>query len=214
MKKAILIICAVSMAGTLLGANEKYYQKMGETLGQFNSCTTIDDFQALANTFRNIANMETEEWLPLYYEAQCYILMSFMDNSGAQAKDSYLDQANASLEKTLEMAPGESEVYALQALYYTGRLVVNPPARSMDTAPLVSAAIGKSLSLDPMNPRAKYIRLSNDIGTASYFGSDTGPYCQSARELLERWDSYPVKSPIHPVWGKKRVVEIVEACGK
>ncbi|MEN8226867.1 MAG: hypothetical protein ABFS38_01840 [Bacteroidota bacterium] len=213
MKRAILIISAAIIASTLMGANEKYTQKMGETITQFSTCRSIEDFQNLANKFRIIANVETEEWLPLYYEAQCYITMSFMDRSGAEGKDAYLDQANTSIEKMLELAPDESEVYALQAFYYTGRLVVNPPERAQTTAPMVSVAIGKSLGLNPNNPRAKYIRLSNEIGTARFFGSDTTPYCKSARELLDQWDSYQVKSAIHPAWGKDQVEEIVNDCG-
>ncbi len=213
MKKTILLISAAIIACTLMGANEKYYQKMGETIGQFSSCRSIEDFQNLANRFSVIANAETKEWLPLYYESHCYIIMSFMDRTGADNKDRYLDQANSSIEKMLELVPQESEVHALQAFYYTGRLVVNPPERAQTTAPQVSASIGRALSLDPDNPRAKYIRLSNEIGTARFFGSDTTPYCKSAQELLDSWDSYRLKSHIHPAWGKDHVEEITNACG-
>ncbi len=214
MKKATLIICTVCLAVTTMMANERYIQKMGETLEQFNSCRNINEFQEVANQFRVIANMETEEWLPLYYEAHCYILMSFMDKTGGDAKDAYLDKALPSIEKITELAPEETEVYALQAFYFTGRLVVNPAERAMTTSPQVGAAVGKSLGLDPNNPRAKYIRLSNEIGTARFFGSDTAPYCESAGELLDQWDLYELKSVIHPAWGKDLVQEIVNGCGK
>ncbi len=214
MKKAILVFGTICITLTAMGANEKYVQKMGETLSGFNACNSIESYQALANQFRTIANAETSEWLPLYYETQCYILMSFMENSGAMAKDAWLDQAESSLEKMLELAPQESEVYALKSFYHTGRLVVNPPQRAQTTAPLIDAAIGKSLGLNPRNPRAKYMRLSNDMGTARFFGSDLTPYCKDASELLEQWDSYKVKSAIHPSWGKDQVEEIVKGCGE
>ena len=213
MKKAILVISTVCITLTAMGANEKYEQKMGETLAGFNTSQTIEEFQGLANKFSTIAKKETTEWLPLYYEAQCYILMSFMDNSGT-AKDAWLDQAESSIEKMLELVPQESEAIALKAFYHTGRLVVNPPQRAQTTAPLIDAAIGKALSLDPGNPRAKFMRLSNDMGTARFFGSDTTPYCEDARDLQETWDSYQVKSAIHPSWGKDQVEEIVKACGE
>ena len=212
MKRAIILFCAAFIASTLMGANDKYIKKMSETISQFSTCSSIEDFQDLANKFRVIANVETKEWLPLYYEAHCYIMMSFMDRTGAERKDGYLDQANASVETMLELAPGESEAYALQALYYTGRLLVNPPQRAQTTAPLVSAAVGRALGLDPNNPRAKYISLRNEIGTAQFFGSDTTPYCKSARELLDGWDSYTLESGIHPTWGKNLAEQIVNAC--
>lgn len=214
MKKAMLVLGSIFITLNILGADEKYYQKMDETLTGFRTCRTLEDFQGLANQFRTIANVETTEWMPLYYEAHCYILMSFMDGSGGMAKDAWLDQAENSIKKMIDMAPQESEVYALEALYHTGRLVINPPERAQTTTPLINTAIGKSLSLDGNNPRAKFMRLSNDIGTARFFGSDTTPYCDDARELLEHWDSYKVKSPIHPSWGKNQVEEIVSGCGE
>lgn len=213
MKKAIFVISTICITLTVMGSDKKYEQKMGETLAGFATSQTIEDLQELANQFRTIANVETGEWLPLYYEAQCYILMSFMDNS-ATAKDAWLDQAESSLEKMLELVPRESEAYALKAFYHTGRLVVNPPQRAQTTSPMIDAAIGKALSLNPDNPRAKFMRLSNDLGTAKFFGSDTTPFCEDARELLLTWDSYEMRSPIHPGWGKDQVEEIVKGCGE
>lgn len=214
MKKAILVFSTVCITLSAMCANEKYYQKMGEALTGFSTCSTIEGYQELANNFKTIAQKETAEWLPLYYETQCYILMSFMENSGGTAKDAWLDQAKGSLEKMLVLAPGESEAYAMKAFYHTGRLVVNPPQRAQTTAPLIEAAIGKSLGLDPENPRAKFMRLSNEMGTARFFGSDLTPFCKDAHELLDQWDSYEVKSAIHPSWGKGQVEEIVQDCGE
>jgi hypothetical protein len=214
MKKAILAFSTICITLTAMAANEKYYQKMGEALAGFNTCSTIEGYQEVANQFNTIAQKETAEWLPLYYETQCYILMSFMENSGDINKDALLDQAESSLEKLLELAPLESEAYAMKAFYHTGRLVVNPPQRAQTTAPLVEAAIGKSLGLDPGNPRAKFMSLSNEMGTARFFGSDLTPFCKDASELLEQWDSYKVESAIHPSWGKGQVEEIVQGCGE
>lgn len=214
MKKTMLLISVAFMASSLLGANDRYLDQMKATIDQFNTSGTIDDLQSVANKFGVIGNVETKEWLPLYYQAHCYILMSFMDETGPEIKDRYLDQAESVIGKMLVLAPGESEVYAIQALYYTGRLVVNPPERSQTTAPLIGQSIGRSLGLDPQNPRARYIKLTNEIGTARFFGSDTSPFCETARELLESWDVYPVKSEIHPAWGKNQVEGIIQSCGE
>lgn len=211
MKKLTLITLVLCFALSISMANEKYTRKMGETLEKFNKCSSIEEFQEVANTFKNIANVEKEEWLPLYYEAQSYILMSFMDRSGA-GKDAYLDQAETSIKKMLDLVPEEAEAYVLKAFYHTGRLVVNPPERSMTTAPLISQSLGKALSLDPGNPRALFIQLSNEMGTANYFGTDTAPMCKQAQDLLANWDSHELRSPIHPSWGKDQVEEIVKNC--
>ena len=214
MKKTILFVCAMLIATIATGADEKYYQKMGETLSEFSTCSTVDDFQNLANKFRVIANVEKEEWLPLYYEAQCYVLISFMGDLSAEEKDGFLDKASSLIEGMAELAPNEAEVQVIKALYYTGSLVVNPPQRAMSTSPLIHAAIAKALALEPNNPRAIFLRISNEMGTAAYFGDDVSPYCAQAAELLQNWDAYELKSPIHPNWGKEDVEGIVNSCGK
>ena len=214
MKKSFLILAMAFAAGTLVGANEKYYQKMGQTITLFNTSNSIESLQDLANKFKVISNVEQDEGLPLYYETQCYVMMSFMSRDGAAQKDSYLDQTEETMNKMLDMAPEEVEVHALHALYYTARMVINPGERAMKTQPLIGAALAKANKLDPQNPRARYIQLTNEMGTASFFGQDTAPFCATAAELLEQWDSYQLKSPIYPQWGKDMVLQIVKGCGE
>lgn len=214
MRKATLLIGIILIAITTMAGGARYQQKMGQTLGQFSSCQSIDDYRSLANQFKVIAKVETEEWLPLYYQAHCYIIMSFMEPSNANKKDEYLELANESINIMLKLAPNEAEVYALQAFYYTAKLVVNPQERGQKYGALTSQTVGRALVMEPNNPRAKYIKLSNEMGTASFFGKDTQPFCDHAKELYTSWDEYKLKSRIHPRWGKEQVQEIVNKCGK
>ncbi len=214
MKKAILLISAVLITGITMAGGAKFQKKMGQTLGEYQNCNTVDDFQNLANQFSIISNVEKEEWLPLYYQAHCYILMSFVDTTGADKKDEYLQAANTSINKMMELAPNEAEAHTLHAFYYTAMLVVNPPERARKFGPLSAQAVGKALSLEPNNPRAQYINLSNEFGTARFFGNDISPFCKQAQEQLTNWDDYKLKSRIHPRWGKQQVEDIANACNK
>ena len=214
MIRTSLLFATMLITTVAMGQNEKYYQKMGESLEKFADCTSVEDYQNLANQFGVIAKVETEEWLPLYYEAHCYILMGFTGQPEPAIQDSYLDKALASIDKMLEIAPEEAEVYVMKAFYHTGYLVVNPPSRAMGTSPLIHAAIGKALALEPTNPRAIFLRISNEMGTAAFFGDDTAPFCEQASELLQNWDNYELKSPIHPSWGKEETEGIVRRCGE
>jgi len=214
MKKTTLLLATLLIATLAMGQNEKYYQKMGETLGLFASASSVEDFQELANQFAVIARVETEEWLPLYYEAHCYILMGFTGQLEAAVQDSYLDKASASIVKMEEIAPNEAEVYVMKAFYHTGYLVVDPPGRAMSTTPLINAAISRALTIEANNPRAQFLSISNEMGAASYFGSDTAPICEKAVRLLESWDDYKLKSPIYPNWGKNETTGIVKGCGE
>lgn len=209
MKKTILLPVVLFLSAILFAASPKYYQKMGQTLPKFGECKTIDDYQNLANQFKVIANVENEEWLPKYYEAQCYVLMSFMERENPTKKDEYLDIAELLINKMLELAPNESEAYTLQSFYYTGRLVVNPQERGQKYGALSSQSVNKALGIEPNNPRAQLIRLRNDLGTAQFFGNDTKPYHAKAKSLLDNWDSYKIKSRLYPRWGKGQVENIL-----
>jgi hypothetical protein len=214
MKKTTLFVCAMLFASLVMGGNEKYFKKMGETLQGFNTCTTMKDFQELANRFGVIGKVETGEWLPLYYEAQCYILIGFMGQLTDEVRDSYLDKASSLIDKMKVLAPNEAEIMVLEAFKLTGSLLVNPPQRSMSTSPMIHSTLGRALTSEPNNPRAIFMRISNELGMAQYFGSETAPLCEEARILLENWDSYEPKSPIHPNWGKDQALGIVEGCGE
>lgn len=212
MKTVILSIAILLTTLTGKSQSKEFTGAMGEALKQYANCKTIDDFQALGNRFGLIANAEKTEWLPLYYHAHCYIIMSFMESSDVAKKDSYLDVAEQSINKIILIAPNESEVYALQSMFYSARLVVNPMERGQKYGALSGQAVGKALGLDANNPRAKFIKLRNDMGSAQFFGKDPKEFCPQASELLASWDSYKVKSPLYPSWGKDQVEEIVEEC--
>ena len=212
MKKIILVLAVVLVSAVSMAQKPEYYQTMGETLSQYATCQTVADFQALGNKFQMIANAEKSEWLPLYYQAHCYILMSFIEQSDAAKKDSYLDVAEKLVDKLVEMEPTEAEVFVLQAFYLTGRLVVNPMERGQEYGGLVGQANGKALALDPTNPRAKMMKLQMDIGSAPYMGTDPKSFCPQAKELLTSWDNFKPKSPLHPNWGKDQVAGIVKGC--
>lgn len=205
-----LIVSLISLAS--VAQTNEYYQTMGESLGQYASCRTIDDFQALGNRFAMIARAEPDQWLPLYYNAHCYILMSFMEQSDAAKKDTYLDVAEKSVNRLLEMAPKEAEVYALQAMFCSARLLVNPMERGQKYGMLSAQAIGTALAIDPTNPRARLIQLQNNIGSAQFYGKDPKEYCDQAKSLLAEWDNFKPESPLHPAWGKQQLAGIVASC--
>ncbi|MCX6238495.1 MAG: hypothetical protein NTY07_13215 [Bacteroidia bacterium] len=212
MKKIILSLAVVFVSLVSMAQKPEFFKTMGETLGQFSTCKNVADFQALGNKFQMIADVEKTEWLPLYYHAHCYIIMSFMEQTDAAKKDSYLDVAEKSVAKLIEMVPNESEVFALQSFYYVARLVVNPAERGQEFSGLSGQAVGKALALDPTNPRAQLIKLQGDMGSAQFFGKDPKSFCPQAKELLTKWDNFKPKSPIHPSWGKDQLMGIVKGC--
>ena len=211
MKKLIISFAFLFLCVITIAQKSAYMQAMGKTLSQYSSAHSPADFQQIANKFAVIAKAESEEWLPVYYEAQSYILMSFTESDAAK-KDPYLDEAEKLVDQLIKMAPEEPEVYVLQSFYYTGRLVVNPMERSQKFSALSNQATGKALALDPKNPRARYLNIQMEIGKARYMGGDVSAYCEEAKQLLADWDNYEPKSPIHPSWGKEQLGGLVKSC--
>ncbi len=211
MKKIILSFAVVLISFVSMAQKAEFYQAMGETLSGYASSKSVADFQELGNKFQVIANVEKSEWLPLYYHAHCYILMSFMEQDVTK-KDGYLDVAEKSVKKLVEMVPAEAEVFVLQAFLYTARLTVNPMERGQEYSGLSDQAIGKALALDASNPRAQFLKIQMNMGTARFFGTDPKSFCPQAKDLLAKWDNFKPKSPLHPNWGKDQVAGIVKGC--
>ena len=208
-----IIFTSVLAIASLVAMAQKpsYMATMGETLSQMGHAQSIADLQQVANKFQVISKAEPQEWLPDYYQAECYILMSFSEQD-ATKRDAFLDVAEKLINNLLEKEPKEAEVFALQAFYYTGRLVVNPMERGQKYSAMSGQATAKALALDPKNPRARLLQLQMEIGSAPFTGQDPKSFCPQAKELLAEWDDYKAESPIYPSWGKEQVANIVKSC--
>jgi uncharacterized protein (DUF2141 family) len=212
--KSLLLIIAISFTMLIFGQTEQFYQKMGQALQKYGQCETAENYLESAMDFDQIASVETESWLPSYYEAMCYTMASFqMLAPEAAQKDEHLDKAEAIVGELKKANPGESEIFALESLYLTARLSVDPMARGRKYSGLSMMAVSQALAMEPKNPRARYIKLINEIGMARFFGKDITPYCQEANTILAEWDKYTVKSQLHPNWGKPQVQGILQECG-
>ena len=212
MKKTMFVAIAMVFTISISAGNPNFYQAMGAALGEFSQCKTVDDYQALGNKFLVIANAEKDEWLPLYYHAQCNIILNYNSGGDPVKQDEYLDIAKESINKMIKLAPQECEAHVLEGLLYSARLQVNPMERGQKYSQLSARSVGKALHLDPENPRARYMKIANEMGTAQFFGNDTSVFCKDAKALNDSWDEYKLKSPIYPQWGKNQVEDIVKAC--
>lgn len=209
--KTFTTIIALLLTGQSFAGNSAYEQAMEAALGQFATSKSVDDMQSTANSFQRIAKIAEAEWLPEYYQAHCYVLMSFMIKDGAQ-KDAYLDIAEKSINKVLELQPKNTEAYALQAFLYTGRLVVDPMTRGREYSIKSHESLKKSLAINPTNPRALYLQLTNEIGTANFFGTDTSIFCERIETLQTNWDSYNQVDNMNPSWGKDQAQTLKANC--
>ena len=209
-----IIICALSITSFQLSAGSNdYISAMQSSLMRYDSCQTAEDYRDLANRFAIIAQATEDSWYPSYYQVHCLILGNFNSREDEATRDQWLDVAQEVLDELKEQAPGEVEIQVLQGMLHTSRLVIDAPNRGQRYGALSAQALGMAIGMDPMNPRARYMMLSNERGTAAFFGKDLTPYCEQARELLNEWDDGQVnENPFHPSWGKAQTEAIANSC--
>jgi hypothetical protein len=211
--KTITTTIAILFSIFTMAGNNGYTEAMQSALKQMEVSKSPTDFQNTANTFNRISKMADTEWLPAYYEAQCYILMSFMDREAdAATKDGYLDVAEERINKILKSHPQNDEAYALQSFMYTGRLVIDPMTRGREYSIKSMTAIKTALAFNPKNPRALYLELSNEVGSANFFKEDTSKYCDRINNLFSQWDELNKVAELHPSWGKGQVNGMAKNC--
>jgi hypothetical protein len=189
-----------------------YEQAMEQAINKMQEANNVQDLQSAANSFERIAQMEIENWIPLYYQSHCLIMMSFATKEGASMKDEYLDAAQLSIDKAIQMADDEAELYCLQSLLHTARLVVDPMNRGQQMMPASGKALEHAMEIDPQNPRAQYLLLSNQIGQAQFFGQDPASFCPRILELLENWPENQSEIPFYPAWGLEETQELLMNC--
>ncbi len=209
MKTIATILFAITLSMAFAG---EYETAMKQSIEQMQKARSSTEVLESANSFMRIARVADTEWLPRYYAAQCYIRLGFNSSLKPAERDEYLDIAQGFIDETLKLKADLSEVYALQAMLYTSRLVIDPMSRGQQMMIKSSQAIGQSLALNPNNPRATYLQLSNEVGQANFFGKDVTTFCPRIKGLLANWDELNQVKDLHPAWGKEEVEELSKIC--
>ena len=80
-------LCAFALILTSAQANTGFQAAMGKALRHFDSAQSTTELVDAANAFKRIAQVEANEWLPLYYHALCYTRISFMSKEDAATKE-------------------------------------------------------------------------------------------------------------------------------
>ncbi|MCF7561292.1 hypothetical protein L3X39_11655 [Sabulilitoribacter multivorans] len=204
-----LIIIATLLVSALTNAQtnyEKGMQKAFELWGQNNPTEA-------SNLFERIATAEPDNWLPPYYAAQVNIMHSFgeKDEEKLSAK---LKKAQDLINDATAISKNNPEILVLQALLHTAWVAFDGATYGMTLSGKVVELYTKAEQIAPENPRVVYCKAEWNIGGAKYFGQDTAPFCKDLERALELFANFKPETPFHPNWGKDRVVQVLETCGK
>jgi tetratricopeptide (TPR) repeat protein len=189
-------------AGTF--GNSGYQDVMRAERAKLDSAAQANDYLQCRNRFERMAQMYTDEWLPVYYTAYCNIQLVYMKQANALA---LLEDAKTTLEKLETFAGADlSEVHTLWGYYYMA-LIAQDGANGQKYFMQVINRYEKAISLNPDNPRP--------VCLLAFFKQNMPASMRSDREVAEGKEKAEalfkkeVPSPDKPCWGADYLKGIV-----
>ncbi len=187
--------------------SEKYYRAMDSALERFGTSESEDDFLKASNQFYRISQVVKTDWLSSYYYAFCNTEISLLQED-PDIKELYLDKAfeilvpfdrlNVHSIDSLAL----SEIHALRAMIYVGKIFINPMVNGMKYGPLSGKSIEKSKAFYPSNPRPYFLEGQSKFYTPSAFGGGIDKAMPLLKEALNYYKNFKAKQ-YWPDWGEK-----------
>lgn len=197
----ILIFCTVTIFSA--SSQNRYEKAMQNAVDKLNNAQYLTDFMDAANTFERISMNEQNKWLPNYYAAYSYIVVSFQEPDAAN-KEKYNKKAQQFIDKAIEIAPEESEVHALQAFLYPAVIMTDP----MNLGPVymekMNRSLEKAIELNPENPRSYYLRAITVLNMPDNFGGGAKTAKPIFEQAQEKFETFKPETSISPNWGKEQ----------
>jgi tetratricopeptide (TPR) repeat protein len=209
MKRILLIAMLAVIMLPAQSQGRKYRKAMRSAIEMMNNAPDPAGELELADTFEQIAQKFPGQWLPSYHAGRILVANTFTEGD-AEKKDGMLERAKKSLDQALQIAPEESEVQVLEALYYIGLINVDPMSRGEMYYQNALAAIQKSKSLNPDNPRAWYMDGLMTLNMPVFLGGGPEPAKPIFIEAAEKFKTFRNDDPFWPVWGADLVREELE----
>jgi tetratricopeptide (TPR) repeat protein len=210
MKKIILNTLIFLTLGAY-AQDSLYFSSMKNALDSMENVKSLEDFSNIANIFQRIGAAEKDKWLPYYYTGYIYVILG-IKQQGADNCDRYLDIAEANIDKAMELAPDESELYALLGFLYQGRIMADPRARGEVYSSKAAQSLNKAIELNENNPRPYYLLGTNLFYTPEAFGGGLAAACPLLSVAKEKYKNFIPADSISPDWGEEYNNQLLEKC--
>lgn len=213
MKMTLFLLSLILLSVPAISQGKKYDKAMEAAMEQMRQAPDPVSELELAAGFEAIAKDYPDQWLPSYHASRIIITSSFIEPD-SDKRDLMMERAGKSMDRARELAPGESEVEVLTALYYIGLISIDPDSRGPIYYQDAMEAIQKAMDLNPDNPRAHYMNATWMLNMPDFMGG--GP--DAARPLYlkaqEKFRDYRNEDPFWPDWGEELVGADLERIGE
>tara|TARA_R100000988_G_scaffold37168_1_gene18661 strand:+ start:774 stop:1403 length:630 start_codon:yes stop_codon:yes gene_type:complete len=185
-------------------AQTKYEQGMRKA---FNLWEANDPWGA-ANIFERIAQAEPNNWLPPYYVAQVNVFASFNEKDEEKLLPQ-LQKAQDFINDAKAISKNNAEILVLEAQLLTAWIVYDGQKYGMKYSGKISELYSKAAQLAPDNPRVVLGKAEWDMGTATWFGKTTEPYCKDVQRAIELFATFTPAGEFHPKGGLEHANEVL-----
>ncbi len=213
MKKYILTLAfSLLWIAFAQASDPAFIAAMQKQLTAKSTIANYEQSQTVTNGFLRIADASDSEWLPYYYAALLKTEAAFRFDID---KDKSLDEALELVKKADKIAPGNSEITALNGYILMGKISLDPAGRGQSMSPQAMQLFGKAINLDRENPRAVSLISQMELGMAEFFGTGPEKACGMARMSLDLYKKEEAKITdeyILPTWGKMQADQVASKC--
>jgi uncharacterized membrane protein len=207
MKKIITTIAL--LVAVISSAQTQFEQGMGKAFALWGEGKSME----ASAMFERIAGVEKNSYLPNYYVALINTTSVFTEKDKTKI-DLLLTKAQDVLDIEMIKDQNNAELYAMQALIYTGWVVADPMTNGMKYSAKVMEAYAKGKAIDPNNPRIVFGEADYQLGGAKWTGVDTKPLCAQIDKAVELFATFKPATAFSPKWGLERALESQKNCKK
>jgi hypothetical protein len=208
----LFMLLLILVSGTIANAQtEKYAAAMQKGLTSLDSSKNSEDFQATANLFERISQVEKTQWLPVYYAAYANLIAGILVKENSM-KDLLFDKSLEQIGKADSISKDNSEIFTVMGYAQFMKMSVDPQARAMEMIGMANGYLDKAKALDPSNPRPYFVSGQNTFYTPEAFGGGK----QNAKPMLQKaadsYEKFSVSNALAPSWGKERCSMLLKMC--
>ncbi len=212
--KTKLFILILSLASFVSKSEDaKYMMVMERNVAMIDSATTENTFTSAKNTFERIGNANPTEWLPLYYQAFCTVMVGMKQSTPAKM-DEYYDKAELIINHADSLSPDNSEIVVVQSWINSMKIGIDPMTRGQKLGMRSAMLTEKAIKLNPENPRAYFLKGSGLYYTPANYGGGKDKALPVLEMAMEKFKAEKHENAIVPKWGEKTTADLLEKCKK
>jgi hypothetical protein len=216
MKKLFMLLIAFAAIQVSNAQDAKYVKAMEKNIAMIDSANIQAQptvFQDAYNGFERISNASPKEWLPLYYQSYCEVMMGMRQSENSK-KDESFDKAETLVSKADSLQPNNSEIYVMKSFITSMKISVDPQNRGQQLGMKSGMLLGKAIQFDPENPRAYFLRGQGLVYTPPQFGGGKDKAIPVLEKAVEKFAKFKPTSSIMPNWGEARCKAALAECKK